>query len=101
LTTPGFTDGDQQMRELVAQVGRKLQEMGPQIVDDMTEPLTTPVLGMDQDPQLIEMLHASIDGDVCTLGGNRSSPRPARHLKVTGRTGPTVTKQWISIDDLG
>ncbi|MBT2523795.1 hypothetical protein [Arthrobacter sp. ISL-28] len=68
MTPRGFSDGDEQMRELVAQVGRKLQEMGPQIVDDMTELLSTRVLGLDQDPQLVEMLHASIDGNVWTLG---------------------------------
>ena len=56
------------MRELVAQAGRKLQEMGPQIVDDMTELLSTRVSGLNQDPQLVEMLHASIDGNVWTLG---------------------------------
>lgn len=60
--------GDLHMRELVAQAGRNLQEMGPRIVDEMTELLSERVAGLDQDPQLIEMLHASIDGNVWTLG---------------------------------
>ena len=68
MTTPGSADGDQQMRELVAQAGRRLQEMSPRIVDDMTELLSSRVSGLDQDPQLVEMLHASIDGNVWTLG---------------------------------
>lgn len=67
MTTSGFTDDDQHFAELVAQAGRNLQEMGPQIVEDMTELLATRVSGLDQDPQLIEMLHASIDGNVWTL----------------------------------
>ncbi|MGO3834423.1 MAG: hypothetical protein ACTJGT_10695, partial [Microbacteriaceae bacterium] len=64
----GATMGDLHMRELVAQAGRNLQEMGPRIVDEMTELLSERVAGLDQDPQLIEMLHASIDGNVWTLG---------------------------------
>lgn len=67
MSRSGFGDGAQQMGELVAQAGRNLQEMGPQIVEDMTELLATRVSGLDQDPQLIEMLHASIDGNVWTL----------------------------------
>ncbi len=59
---------DVQMRELVAQAGRKLQAMAPQIVEEMTELLAERVAGLAQDAQLIEILHASIDGNVWTLG---------------------------------
>ncbi|KAM9861747.1 CdaR family transcriptional regulator [Leucobacter sp. BZR 635] len=62
------TGTDTQMRELVAQAGRKLQAMAPQIVTDMTELLAERVSGLAQDAQLIEILHASIDGNVWTLG---------------------------------
>lgn len=65
MTTVGT---DVQMRELVAQAGRKLQAMAPQIVEDMTELLAERVAGLAQDAQLIEILHASIDGNVWTLG---------------------------------
>lgn len=59
---------DSQMRELLARAGRNLQAMSQQIVNEMTQLLSERVSGLDQDPQLIEILHASIDGNVWTLG---------------------------------
>lgn len=55
-------------RELVADAGRLLQQMSPQIVEEMTELLATRVGGLDQDPLMVDMLRASIDGNVWTLG---------------------------------
>lgn len=63
-----MASGDAQLRELAAQVGRNIQEMGPQIVNDMTALLSARVQYLDQDAHLIEMLHASVDGNVWTLG---------------------------------
>lgn len=56
------------MRELIARVGHKLQEVTPQIVDEMTELLSAKVSGLDKDAQLVEMLRASVDGNVWTIG---------------------------------
>lgn len=68
MAVAGIPGNDLQMREFIARAGRKLQEMSPQIVEDMTELLAERVAGLDQDPQLIEILHASIHGNVWTLG---------------------------------
>ena len=89
------------MRELVAQAGRKLQEMGPQIVDDMTELLSTRVSGLDQDPQLVEMLHASIDETSGTWAGTVAPPDLLATLNDGQEWADKVTEQWITIDDLG
>ncbi|ALJ19641.1 PucR family transcriptional regulator [Microbacterium sp. No. 7] len=55
------------LRELVALVGGRLQAAAPTIVDDMRDLLAERIDGLGQDPQLIDMLRASIDGNVTTL----------------------------------
>ncbi len=59
---------DLQLRELIARIGYALQEETPQIVDEMTGLLSDRVAGLDQDAQLVQMLRASVDGNVWTIG---------------------------------
>ncbi|MFT4258973.1 PucR family transcriptional regulator [Microbacterium sp.] len=58
---------EQRITALVAAVGSRMQEAAPQIVDEMRDLLADRIDGLGQDPQLIDLLRASIDGNVTTL----------------------------------
>lgn len=61
------TINDAQLREYRSGVGRYMQSATPRIVAEMTVLLSTSVDMLGHDPKLIEMLQASIDGNVSTL----------------------------------
>lgn len=59
---------DRETRELIVKVGHIIQEHTPEIVEEMTDLLSGRVSGLDKDAQMIEMLRASVDGNVWTIG---------------------------------
>lgn len=68
MSAPESADHDRELRELIVRVGGIIQEMTPQIVEEMTELLSGRVSGLDRDAQMIQMLRASVDGNVWTIG---------------------------------
>ncbi|KIP52811.1 PucR family transcriptional regulator [Leucobacter komagatae] len=68
MSAPEPADHDRELRELIVRVGGIIQEMTPQIVEEMTELLSGRVSGLDRDAQMIQMLRASVDGNVWTIG---------------------------------
>ena len=68
MTAATPAENDREMRELIARVGHKLQEVTPEIVNEMTDLLSEKVSGLDKDAQLVQMLRASVDGNVWTIG---------------------------------
>lgn len=68
MSRPESAEHDREMRELIVRVGHIIQEMTPQIVEEMTDLLSERVSGLDKDAQMIQMLRASVDGNVWTIG---------------------------------
>lgn len=68
---------------LVVEVARRLQLRQSEISDAMSELLAHDVAGLDDDPQLIEMLNASVEGNVSTIFHILGNDIPLEHLHPT------------------
>lgn len=69
--------------ELVVEVARRLQLRKADISDAMSELLTRDVAGLNDDPQLVEMLYASVEGNVGTIFHILGNDIPLEHLQPT------------------
>lgn len=58
---------DAQRRKHHSAIGRRMQAKTPDTVEAMKSLLSSSIEPLGQDPSLVEMLHASIDGNVSTL----------------------------------
>ena len=69
--------------ELVTEVARRLRLRQAEITDGMSELLARDVAGLDDDPQLVEMLYASVEGNVSTIFHVLGNDIPLKHLQPT------------------
>lgn len=69
--------------EAVAEVARRLQLKRAEISHAMSELLARDVTGLDDDPQLVAMLHASVEGNVSTIFHILTNDIPLEHLQPT------------------
>ncbi|MGZ5402005.1 hypothetical protein [Aeromicrobium sp.] len=92
--------------EVVAEVARRLQLKRAEISHAMSELLARDVTGLDDDPQLVAMLHASVEGNVSTIFHILTNDIPLEHLQPTtaavkyaaGRLSPAVRRGSRQLD---
>ena len=74
---------DPEVLVVVAEVARRLQTRQSEISDAMSELLARDVEGLDDDPQLVELLYASVEGNVSTIFHVLCNDIPIEHLQPT------------------
>ena len=72
-----------EVRAAVAQVGKRLRENESEIVRYLTSLMTRDIDQLDVDPALVEMLEASVHGNVSTILHVLSNDIPVEHLQPT------------------
>ena len=72
-----------EMRAAVAQVGKRLRENESEIVRYLTALMARDIDQLDVDPALVEMLEASVHGNVSTILHVLSNDIPVEHLQPT------------------
>ncbi len=79
MTTP-VDPVDAQARETVGIVARRFHDIEKQIIDDMTE-LMLEIDQLDDDPALVDLLRASVGGNITTINHVLANDIPIAHLQ--------------------
>lgn len=69
--------------QLVTEVARRLRLRQAEITNGMSELLARDVAGLDDDPQLVEMLYSSVEGNVSTIFHVLGNDISLEHLQPT------------------
>ncbi|NDK91176.1 PucR family transcriptional regulator [Gordonia desulfuricans] len=72
-----------ELLEQVAAIAVRLREREPELVTDLTGMMAREIDQLDSDPNLVEMLHASVQGNVSTIIHVLANDIPIDHLQPT------------------
>lgn len=74
---------DAEVQTLVAEIGRRLQGQQDEIGEALSQTMFEDIEGLDGDPQMMQMLRASVDGNINTIFHVLSNDIPLDHLQPT------------------
>ncbi|MFT3716465.1 MAG: helix-turn-helix domain-containing protein [Gordonia sp. (in: high G+C Gram-positive bacteria)] len=82
MSRPVDTDHDPRLREIVAEVAGRLRAIEGLMVDAMTEKMLE-IDQLDGDPVLVDLLHASVEGNISTMIYMLANDVPLEHTQPT------------------
>lgn len=74
---------DSQLLDIVAVIAKRLRDREPRLVADLSAAMVREIDHLDSDPKLIEMLEASVHGNLSTIIHVLANDIPVDHLQPT------------------